>query len=96
MTAQEQRDERPCLHCLILELIEDYFAEYPPEGGEPDMIGPDEVISAIARVVAELTYKQDGTVRQQMLEKLMREAMEQDAEYRREDATGAAGSVARH
>jgi hypothetical protein len=30
------------------------------------------------------------------MEKLMREIMDYDAEFRREDASGAGGSVARH
>jgi len=43
--------------------------------------------------VAELTSSQNGTIRQQMIEQLMRDIMDYDAEFRREDATG---SVARH
>ena len=28
--AQTQNDqERPCLHCMMVDLIDDYFAEYP-------------------------------------------------------------------
>ncbi len=96
MSAQQQSDERPCLHCLMVELIDDFFAEYPAEGGEPDTIDTDEVLTAIAKTVAELTCTQDGTGRQQMVEKLMREIMDYDAEYRREDAAGTAASAARH
>jgi hypothetical protein len=54
------------------------------------------VITAIAKTVADLTCGQNGTIRQQTMEKLMREIMEYDAEFRREDASGASGSVARH
>jgi hypothetical protein len=46
--------------------------------------------------VADLTCSQNGAVRQQIIETLMREIMEFDAEFRREDASGAATSVARH
>jgi hypothetical protein len=46
--------------------------------------------------VAELTYRQDGTVRQQIIEQLMREIMSYDAEFRRDDGTSAIGSDARH
>jgi hypothetical protein len=44
----------------------------------------------------ELTSGQDGTVRQQIIEKLMREIMEYDAEFRREDETPAMGSSVTH
>ena len=46
--------------------------------------------------MAELTYSQDGTGRQNMIEQLMREIMSYDAEYRQQDELGAAGSGARH
>ena len=94
----ESRDdqERPCLHCMMVELIDDFFAEYPATAGEPDTIDTDEVIAAIAKTVAELTSGQDGTVRQQLIEQLMREIMNYDAEFRRDAETGAAGSDARH
>jgi hypothetical protein len=87
----EERDdqERPCLHCIIVELIDDFFAE-------SDTIDTDEVITAIAKTVAELTCSQDGTIRQQLIERLMREIMNYDAEFRQDDRTGAIGSAARH
>ncbi len=87
--------ERPCLHCMMLELIDEFFEEYPAEGGA-GTIDTNEVITAIAKAVAELTCNQDGTIRQQIIEQLMREIMEYDTEFRREDAAGATGSVARH
>ena len=94
----DERDdqERPCLHCMMVELIDDFFAEYPVATGEPDTIDPDEVVTAIAKTVAELTCGQDGTVRQQLIEQLMREIMDYDAEFRRDAGTSAAGSDARH
>ena len=90
---EDQTEERPCLHCMMVELIDDFFAEYPAAGGESDAIDTDEVLTAIAKTVAELTSSQNGTIRQQAIEQLMRDIMEYDAEFRREDATG---SVARH
>jgi hypothetical protein len=92
-TSEDQADERPCLHCMIVELIDDFFAEYPAAGGEPDTVDTDEVLTAVAKTVAELTSTQNGTIRQQMIEQLMRDIMEYDAEFRQEDATG---SAARH
>ena len=50
------------------------------------------MIDAIAKTVAELTSQQDGLIRQQLIEQLMREIMNYDAEYRREDAAGGNGS----
>ena len=94
----DERDdqERPCLHCMMVELIDDFFAEYPVATDEPDTIDPDEVVTAIAKTVAELTCGQDGTVRQQLIEQLMREIMDYDAEFRRDAGTIATGSDARH
>ena len=94
----EERDdqERPCLHCMIVELIDDFFAEYPATTGEPDTLDTDEVITAIAKTVAELTCNQDGAIRQQLIERLMSEIMNYDAEFRQDDGTGAIGSAARH
>ena len=96
MSVERDDQERPCLHCMMLELIDDFFAEYPAESGEPDAIDTDEVVTAIAKTVAELTCGQDGTIRQQLIEQLMREIIDYDAEFRRDAGTGAIGSDARH
>jgi len=96
MSEERNDQERACLHCMIIELIDDFFAEYPATTGEPDTIDTDEVIIAIAKTVAELTCSQDATIRQQLIERLMREIMNYDAEFRQDDGTGAIGSVARH
>ena len=96
MSVERDDQERPCLHCMMLELIDDFFAEYPAASGEPDAIDTDEVVTAIAKTVAELTYGQDGTIRQQLIEQLMREIIDYDAEFRRDGGTGAIGSDARH
>ena len=76
MPEAQDTEERPCLHCMMVELIE--------------------VIIALAKTVANLTCSQNGTGRQQIIETLMREIMEYDAEFRREDASGAVSSTARH
>ena len=95
--AEERIDqERPCLHCMMAELIDDFFAEYPATTGEPDTIDTDEVIIAIAKTVAELTCSQDGTIRRQLIEQLTREIMNYDAEFRQDDGIGAISSDARH
>ena len=99
--AEEQDDEeRPCLHRMMVELIEHFFAEYPvaPEGADsPGGDEGDEVIVAVAKTVAELTCRQDSAVRQQLIERLTQEIMNYDAEFRRDDAAGGSSSShARH
>jgi len=96
MPEAQNAEERPCLHCMMVELIEDFFAENPATSGEPETIDTDEVIIALAKTVADLTCSQNSTVRHQIIETLMRAIMEYDAEFRREDASGAIGSAARH
>jgi hypothetical protein len=78
--------------------VRDFFAEYPATAGSDrvDTAEADEVIDAIAKTVAELTSQQDGVVRQQVIEELMRQIMHYDDEFRREDAAGAIASHARH
>jgi hypothetical protein len=93
---REVDEERPCLHCLIVEMIDDFFAEYPATTSEPNTIDTDEVITAVAKTVAELTSSQDAAVRQNMIEQLMREIMSYDAEFRKQEAIGTDRSHARH
>jgi hypothetical protein len=93
---QEDTDERPCLHCLIIELVDDFFAQYPVAMGEPDTIDTDEVVTAVAKTVAELTSSQDVAVRQSIIERLMHEIMNYDSEFRQQDAMGVVRSEARH
>ena len=83
---------------MMVELIDDFFAEYPATEGSDkvDTAEADEVIDAIAKTVAELTSQQDGVIRQQVIEDLMRAIMSYDAEFRREDATPTVGSQAKH
>ena len=98
MPADRVDEERPCLHCMIIELIDDFFADYSATAGSDnvDSAEADEVIDAIAKTVAELTSQQDGVIRQHVIEQLMRQIMHYDAEFRREDAVGAIASHARH
>jgi len=93
---QEANEERPCLHCLIVELIDDFFAEYPALTGEQNTIDTDEAITAVAKTVAELTSSQDSATRENIIEQLRREIMDYDAEFREQDAMGTDRSHARH
>ena len=98
MSREREDQERPCLHCMMVELIDDFFAEYPATAGSDkiDTAEADEVIDAIAKTVAELTSQQDGVIRQHVIEQLTRQIMDYDGEFRREDAVGAIASHARH
>ena len=96
MSQEQDFQERPCLHCAMVELIDEFYAEYPAAGGEPDTVDTDEVVTAIAKTVAELTCSQDGAIRQQLIEQLTREIVSYDAEFRQDDAAGTIGSHARH
>jgi hypothetical protein len=54
----ENEQQRPRLHCLMVELIDDFFAEYSPAPGGSDKVDTekaDEIIEAVAKTVAELT-----------------------------------------
>ena len=33
MSEEQVAQERPCLHCMMVELIDDFFAEYPATPG---------------------------------------------------------------
>jgi hypothetical protein len=98
MSREREDQERPCLHCMMVELIDDFFVEYPATAGSDkvDTAEADEVIDAIAKTVAELTSQQDGVIRQEVIEQLMRQIMHYDIEFRGEDATTAMSSHAKH
>ena len=98
MSREREDQERPCLHCMMVELIDDFFADYPAIAGSDkvDTTEADEVIDAIAKTVAELTSQQDGVIRQQVVEQLMQQIMQYDGEFRREEASSAIGSSVRH
>jgi hypothetical protein len=98
MSDQREDEERPSLHCMIVELIDDFFAEYPARAASDkvDTDEADDVIDAIAKKVAELTSQQDGFIRQHVIEHSMRQIMHYDGEFRREEATSAVSSHAKH
>ena len=78
----ESNDERrPCLHCLIGDVIDDCYAEYGSLSGEKDAIDVDEIVTALAKTVAELTYGSDAALRQRILDDLVREVSEFEAEF---------------
>ena len=98
MSDEREDQERPCLHCMMVELIDDFFADHPATAGSDrvDTDEADEVIDAIAKTVAELTSQQGGVIRQLLIEQLMRQIKHYDGEFRREGATSAVGSNVMH
>ena len=87
----ESDEERPCLHCLIADTIDDFYAEYGSTGGEKDTIDMEEIISALGKTVAELTYGTDPAARQRIIDDLLSEISRFEAEY-----ASAPGSDMRH
>jgi hypothetical protein len=87
----ESTDERPCLHCLIGDLIDEFYAEYGSLSGEKDTMDVDEIISALAKTVAEMTYGSDAAARQRIVDDLMREISQFEVEF-----ANASGSDMRH
>ena len=83
--------ERPCLHCLIADLIDEFYTEYGSLSGETDTIDADEIITALAKTVADMTFGSDAVLRQRILEDLTREISKFEAEY-----ANASPSDARH
>ena len=73
--------ERPCLHCLIGDLIDEFYAEYGSLSSETDTIDADEIITALAKTVADITFGSDALLRQRILEDLTREISKFEAEY---------------
>jgi hypothetical protein len=96
MSEDQEDKERPCLHCLIVELVDDFFEQYPVAKDESDAIDGDEVIVAVAKTVAELTSSQNGAARQTIIKQLMREIMHYDTEFRQQKAMGTVEFEARH
>ena len=74
-------EERPCLHCLIADVIDDFYAEYGSLSGEKDVIDLDEIISALGKTIAEMTYGSDAAARKRVLEDLSREIAHFEEEY---------------
>ncbi len=77
----ESNDERPCLHCLIADVIDEFYAEYGSLSGEKDTADMDEIISALGKTIAEMTFGSDAGVRQRILEDLTQEIARFESEY---------------
>ena len=79
-------DERPCLHCLIADIIDDFYAEYGTLSGETEAIDVEEIISALGKVVAELISAEPALSRP-IIEDLRNEI----SRFEAEDTSGLSG-----
>ena len=62
-------------------MIDEFYAEYGSLSGEVDTIDADEVITAIAKTVAEMTFGSNAALRHRILEDLTREISKFEVEY---------------
>ena len=92
----EVEEERPCLHCLIGDLIDEYYGEYGSPSGETDVIDVSEIMTSLAKIVAEITSGSDAAEGRRIVEDLTREIANFDAEYRENATSGTSGVHVRH
>jgi hypothetical protein len=69
------------LTAKVRELRSQEFAEYGSLSGEKDTIDVDEIITALAKTVAEMTFGSDDALRRRILEDLMREISQFEEEF---------------
>jgi hypothetical protein len=89
----ETDNERPCLHCLISDLINEFYDEYGSLSGEEDAIDVDEILTALAKLVADMTSTCDAALRRRILERLTREIAKFEAEFDAEDTNASESQV---
>lgn len=92
----EAEDERPCLHCLIGDLIDEYYGEYGSASGESDVIDVSEIVTSLAKIVAEITSGSDLAEGRRIVDELSQEISKYDAEYRENATTGTSRLDVRH
>ena len=85
--SQEQIEhERRCLHCRMLQLIGDFFAEFPTTTDQLNApVDTGEVLDAIAKLVADITWCQPRAQRLDMVRHL-RAAIKFYEKHSRRDA----------
>jgi hypothetical protein len=91
----EANDERPCLHCLIDDLIDEFYEQYGSLSGEAETVDVGEIITAFAKIVAGMTFSSDAALRKRILEEFAGEVSKFEVEIREGDTTGASSSGAR-
>jgi hypothetical protein len=94
--SSEANAERPCLHCLIGDLIDEFYEEFGSPNGEPNTSDASEILSALAKTVAEMTYDSDAAQRRRMVEDLLRDIAKFETEFRDGNPDETPSSNARH
>jgi hypothetical protein len=92
----EPNNERPCLHCLIGDLIDDFYGEFGSLTEKSDTIDTSELLSALAKTLAEFTFDSETTQRRQMMEDFLRDVSKFEAEFSEAQLSEAPASDARH
>jgi hypothetical protein len=92
----EAENERPCLHCLIGDVIDEFYGEYGSPSGEPDVVDAGEIMMALAKTIAEITYDSDAMQRRDLMDEFMREVAKCEAEFRERATAEGPTSGARH
>lgn len=92
----EPSDERPCLHCLIGDLVDEFYDEFGSLDGAGATIDTNELLSALAKTFAEITFDSDADQRKRMMEDFMREVLQFESEFRDAKLSETPESDARH
>jgi hypothetical protein len=92
----EPNDERPCLHCLIGDLIDEFYEEYGSTSGEPEVIDTAELVSALAKTFAEFSHDYEPAQRQRLLQDFINEVAKFEVEFQEAKINEVPGSDARH
>ena len=92
----EPNDERPCLHCMIGDLIDEFYDEFGSVTGKSDTIDPSELLSALAKTFAEITFDSNPAQRKLMIEDFMRDVSHFETEFREAKLSETPESDARH
>jgi hypothetical protein len=92
----ESDNERPCLHCLIGDLIDEFYEEFGSQAGENSTIDVSEVLTALAKTFAEFSYDSEAAQRQTLKEEFLREVGKFEAEFQEAKLSDTPTSDARH
>jgi hypothetical protein len=92
----ESNNERPCLHCLIGDLIDEFYEEFGSQAGEPATIDSGELLCALAKTFAELTYGSDKTQRQNIMQEFLHDVAKFEAAFQAANLNETLTSDARH
>jgi hypothetical protein len=90
MSREQEGQERPRLYCMMVELIDDFFGEHHATKSIPD-----QQTKSLTRSQRQSQNRQPSRMGSSA-SKWSNEIMHYDGEFRREEATSAVGSHAKH